>query len=489
MFKTLSNTFIDIKNKFFSSGISEKNIQEGIAEVEKALINADVNYKVVKGLVKRITAKAIGEELIKSVTPSQQFISIVEDELVALMDSEEESIEVNSKGLTVIMMVGLQGSGKTTTCGKLARYLIKNQNLRPLLVAADTQRPGAIEQLQILGRTIGKEISEDTGSEFEVPVYSSPKDSPLKICKDAIPLAKEKECNIVILDTAGRLHIDSELMKELVGIKKQTKPDHVFFVMDSMTGQNAFDSAKTFDEKINISGVILTKLDSDAKGGAALSIKEVTGKPIKFIGVGEKLDALEKFRAKGMASRILGMGDITSLVEKAQQVMDEEKAEEMHRKMMDASFTMHDLLEQFQMIKKMGSLRDLMGMLPGGLGAQMQNADIDESMFTRIESIIFSMTPQERDFPDTINGSRRSRISKGSGSSVQEVNQLLKQFRDMRKMMSNMSKSGMLGNLMGGGGLDAEGIDPSMMGNMMGGMGRGGSKQRSHRKKKKRKKR
>ncbi|WP_372365096.1 signal recognition particle protein [Candidatus Uabimicrobium sp. HlEnr_7] len=483
MFKTLSNKFDDIKNKFFSSGkISEKNIQEGIEEIEKALINADVNFRVVKGLVKRVKEKAIGEELIKSITPSQLFIKIVNDELVELMKTDEQGLEI-TKDFTIIMMVGLQGSGKTTTCGKLARYLIKKGH-RPFLVGADTQRPAAIEQLKVLGKALGEEISQETGSEFEVPVYSEPQDPPPKICKDSISLAKENNCDVLILDTAGRLHIDDALMKELLSIRKKTKPDHVFFVMDSMTGQNAFDSAKAFDEQINIDGVVLTKLDSDAKGGAALSIKEVTGKSIKFIGVGEKLDALEEFHADRMASRILGMGDVVSLVKKAEEVMDEEKAEEMYQKMVDASFTMHDLLEQFQMIKKMGNLRDLMGMLPGGLGVQMQNADIDESIFSRIEAIIHSMTPQERETPDMINGSRKLRMSKGSGTKVQEVNQLLNQFREMRKMMQNMSKSGMFGNMMSGMGMGGGLGD---LGNMMPGLG-GGSKQRSRRKKKKRKK-
>merc|ERR1711976_291829 len=478
---TLSNRFDDIKNKFFSSGkINEKNIQDGIKEIEEALINADVNFRVVKGLVKRVKEKAIGEELIKSIKPAQQFIKIVHDELVALMESDDEDRLPITKDLSIIMMVGLQGSGKTTTCGKLARYLIKNGH-RPLLVAADTQRPARIEQLKVLGKTLGEQISEERGEDFEVPVYSAPQDPPPKICKDAIPVAKENNNDIVILDTAGRLHIDGALMDELLSIRKKTKPDHVFFVMDSMTGQNAFDSAKIFNEQINIDGVVLTKLDSDAKGGAALSIKEVTGKPVKFVGVGEKLDALEEFHADRMAGRILGMGDVVSLVKKAEDLMDEEKAEEMYQKMVDASFTMHDLLDQFQMIKKMGNLRDLMGMLPGGLGVQMQNVDIDESIFSRIEAIIHSMTPQERDMPGIINGSRKLRISKGSGTKVQEVNQLLNQFREMRKMMQNMSKSGMFGNMMSGMGGGLGGL-----GGMMPGMG--GAKQRSRRKKKKRKK-
>jgi len=484
MFKTLSNKLYDIKNNFFSSGkINEKNIQDGIKAIEEALINADVNFRVVKGLVKRVKEKALGEELIKSVKPADQFVKIVHYELVELMKSSEEDRLPITKDLTVIMMVGLQGSGKTTTCGKLARYLIKKGH-RPLLVAADTQRPAAIEQLKVLGKTLGEQISEERGEEFEVPVYSAPQDPPPKICKDAIPVAKENNNDIVILDTAGRLHIDEALMDELLSIRKKTKPDHVFFVMDSMTGQNAFDSAKIFNEQINIDGVVLTKLDSDAKGGAALSIKEVTGKPVKFVGVGEKLDALEEFHADRMANRILGMGDIVSLVDKAQEVMDDEKAEEMYQKMVEASFTMHDLLEQFQMIKKMGNLRDLMGMLPGGLGVQMQNVDIDESIFSRIEAIIHSMTPQERDMPDIINGSRKLRISKGSGTKVQEVNQLLNQFREMRKMMQNMSKSGMFGNMMSGMGMGGGGLGG--LGGMMPGMG--GAKQRSRRKKKKRKK-
>ena len=406
-------------------------------------MEADVNYKVVKDFIDKIKDKAVGEEVIRSVSPGQQIIKIVSDELTNLMGPVDNTLHTSTKRPSTIMMVGLQGSGKTTTCGKLAKYL-KSKGHKPMMVAADIQRPAAIEQLTILGQSL------------EIPVFSNPKLTPPKICKESIAAASKQGCDFIILDTAGRLHIDEELMNELISVKKLVEPDNIFLVCDAMTGQDAVNSSKEFNEKLNIDGVILTKLDGDARGGAALSIKAVTGKPIKFIGVGEKLDRLEEFHADRMASRILGMGDVVSLVEKAEELIDQKKAEEMQQKMLDASFTFEDFLEQFQMIKKMGSLQDILGMLPGGLGPKLQGMEIDEKEVAHIEAMIYSMTPEERQDPDMIDGKRRLRIAKGSGTTIQDVNQMLKQFREMRNMMKNFGKlGGMLGKFMpgfGGGG-------------------------------------
>lgn len=439
MFETISKKFQEITRKLFAPGhLTEENIQEGLREIRTALLEADVNYKVVKDFIDSVKQKAVGEEVLKSIAPGQQIVKIVSDELTALMGPVDHSFRWGQKRPTIIMMAGLQGSGKTTTCAKLANYLIPKGH-KPLMVAADIQRPAAIEQLTILGE------------QLSIPVFSNPKLSPPKICKESLAFAQEKNCDIVILDTAGRLHIDEELMDELSSIKKLVSPDNIFLVCDAMTGQDAVNSAKEFNSRLDVDGVILTKLDGDARGGAALSIKAVTGKPIKFIGVGEKLDKLEEFHPDRMASRILGMGDVVSLVEKAEELMDQEKAEEMQQKFLDASFSLEDFLDQFQMIKKMGSLQDILGMLPGGMGAQFQNMDIDEKAVSHVEGIIYSMTPDERQDPDIIDGKRRSRIAKGSGCSVQEVNLLLKQFKQMRSMMRNMGKfGGMLGKFMPG---------------------------------------
>ena len=438
MFETLSQRFQDIR-RFFSRGyLTDKNIEEGLREIRTALLEADVNFKVVKSFIARVKDKAIGEEIIKSVSPGQQIVKIVSDELTALMGPVDHSINLNPKPPSIIMMAGLQGCGKTTTCAKLAKYFIEKGH-KPMLVAADLQRPAAIEQLEVLGETLG------------VPVFTQPNLSPPQVCKEAIPYAKKKNRDIVILDTAGRLHVDKELMDELRAIQKRLKPDNIFLVCDAMTGQDAVNSAKEFNDQLALDGVILTKLDGDARGGAALSIKAVTGKPIKFVGLGEKLDRLEEFHADRMASRILGMGDVVSLVEKAEKLIDEEKAEEMQQKILEATFSLEDFLDQLQTIRKMGSLRDIMGMLPGGLGTQFQNAEIDESGLSHIEAIIYSMTPQERQMPDIIDGKRRNRIAKGSGRTIQEVNQLLRQFREMRNMMKNLGQmGGMLGKLVPG---------------------------------------
>lgn len=439
MFESLANKFQDIRKRIFSSGyLTEKNIEEGLREIRTALLEADVNYKVVKGFINRVQERAVGEDVIKNISPGQQIVKIVSDELTSLMGPADSSIQFAEKGPTIIMMAGLQGSGKTTTCGKLASHLL-TKDRRPLLVAADIQRPAAIEQLQILGKTL------------DVPVFSAPKLSPPKICQKAISFAGKENCDVVILDTAGRLHIDQNLMDELGTIQKKLNPHNIFFVCDAMTGQDAINSTKEFNSRLELDGIILTKLDGDTRGGAALSIKAVTGKPIKFIGTGEKLDRLEEFHPDRMASRILGMGDVVSLVERAEEIMDQEQAEEMQQKILDASFSLEDFLDQLQNIKKMGNIRDLLGMLPGELGSQLQGVDIDESQFVAIEAIIHSMTPEERQNPDIIDGKRRTRIARGSGSSIQDVNQLLRQFREMRNMMRNIGKfGGMMGNMMPG---------------------------------------
>lgn len=446
MFDTISKKFQDVTRRLFSPAhLTEKNIEAGLQEIRLALLDADVNYKVVKGFIERIKEKAVGVEVLKSVSPAQQIVKIVFDELKDLMGPVDHSIRISAKGgPTVILMAGLQGSGKTTTCAKLAKYLAEKHGHKPLLVAADIQRPAAIEQLTILGETLG------------FPVFSNPKLSPPKICKESLAYAKEKLCDVVILDTAGRLHIDEDLMKEVKSIANQVSPENIFLVCDAMTGQDAVNSAQEFNTRLNLDGIILTKLDGDARGGAALSIKAVTGKPIRFIGVGEKLDRLEEFHPERMASRILGMGDVVSLVEKAEAVMDEEKAQEMQEKMLSASFTFQDFLEQFQMIKKMGSLQDILGMLPGGLGGQFQNMQIKDKDISHVEGIIYSMTPEERENPELMDGRRRMRIAKGSGTSIEEVNHLLKQFREMRNMMRNLNlgkMGGMLGKIPGLGGM------------------------------------
>lgn len=439
MFESLTKKFQDIYRRVFSAGfLTEKNIGEGLQEIRDALLEADANYKVVENFINRVQEKAVGEKVIKSISPGQQIVKIVSDELAALMGPVDHSIKLAPKPPSIIMMVGLQGSGKTTTCAKLAKYLMAKEH-KPLLVAADVQRPAAVEQLKILGESIS------------VPVFAQEKMTPPEICKSSLPFAQKNHCDIVILDTAGRLHVDQELMNELRAIQKKLKPNNIFLVCDAMTGQDAVNSAHEFNSQLGLDGVILTKLDGDARGGAALSIKEVTGKPIKFVGIGEKLDRLEEFHPERMAQRILGMGDVVTLVERAQDIIDEEEAEEMQRKILDATFSLEDFLGQMQSIKKMGSFQELLGMLPGGMGSQFQNMDIDEKHLAHVEAMIYSMTLEERQEPDMIDGRRRQRIAKGSGTSIQEVNQLLRQFREMRNMMRDVNKfSGMLGNLFPG---------------------------------------
>ncbi len=409
--------------------ITEQDVKEMMREVRFALIEADVNLKVVKKFVKTVSERAVGQDVMKSLTPGQQVVKIVKDELTELMGGEQNPIQFSRKPPTVIMMVGLQGAGKTTTTGKLATVLRKKHNRKPLLVAADVYRPAAIQQLETLGKQI------------DMPVFSLGTDvSPVEIARQAIEHAKEEHHDVVMIDTAGRLHVDENLMQELVDIKELAQPDEIFLVVDAMTGQDAVNVAKSFDDALGVTGVVLTKLDGDTRGGAALSIREVTGKPIKFVGMGEKMDALEPFHPERMASRILGMGDVMSLIEKAQANVDEEKAKELEDKFMNQTFTLDDFLEQMDQVKKMGPLDELLKMIPGMNKMKgLENAQVDEKQMGQIEAIIRSMTPEERTFPEKMNASRKKRVAAGSGTTISQVNRLLKQFEDMKKMVKQMS--------------------------------------------------
>lgn len=422
----LQGTIQRIKGK---GKVSEADVKEMMREVRFALIEADVNLKVVKEFVKKVSERAVGSDVMKSLTPGQQVIKIVKDELTLLMGGEQAPIQIAKKPPTVIMMVGLQGAGKTTTSGKLANVLRKKYNRKPLLVAADIYRPAAIQQLE----TIGKQLS--------LPVFSLGTEvSPVEIVRQAIEKSKEEHHDVVIVDTAGRLHVDEVLMQELKDIRALKEPDEIFLVVDSMTGQDAVNVAQSFNEALGITGVVLTKLDGDTRGGAALSIRSVTEKPIKFVGMGEKMDALEAFHPERMASRILGMGDMMSLIEKAQSNVDEEKAKELEEKFRTQTFTFDDFVEQLNQVKKMGPLEDIIKMLPGaGKIKGLENAKVDEKQMGRVEAIIYAMTPQEKTTPEVINSSRKKRIAKGSGTTIQDVNRLLKQFEDMKKMMKQMS--------------------------------------------------
>lgn len=422
----LQGTINKIKGK---GKVTEQDVKEMMREVRFALIEADVNLKVVKSFVKKVSERAVGQDVIKSLTPGQQVIKIVKDELTELMGGEQSPIKFATKPPTVIMMVGLQGAGKTTTTGKLANVLRKKYNRKPLLVAADIYRPAAVQQLQ----TLGKQLS--------LPVFALGTDiSPVEIVRQALEQAKEEHYDVVLIDTAGRLHIDEKLMQELKDIRALKEPDEVFLVVDAMTGQDAVNVAESFDEAVGITGVVLTKLDGDTRGGAALSIRSVTQKPIKFVGMGEKMDALESFHPERMASRILGMGDVMTLIEKAQATVDEEKAKELEEKFKTQTFTLDDFLEQMSQVKKLGPLDEILKMLPGANKIKgLENAKIDDKQIGHIEAIILSMTPAEKTNPEIINASRRKRIAKGSGSSVQEVNRLIKQFEDMKKMMKQMT--------------------------------------------------
>jgi len=406
--------------------ITEVNVAETLKDVRKALLDADVNYKVAKTFTDTVKEKALGQDVLTSVRPSQLMVKIVHDELTALMGGDAVELELKGRP-SVILMSGLQGSGKTTMSGKLALMLKSKKNRRPLLAACDVYRPAAIDQLTILGEQI------------DVPVYKEEGNkNPIEIAQNAIREAKAKNYDVVIVDTAGRLAVDEQMMQEIAAIKEAVTPDQILFVVDAMTGQDAVNTAKEFNERLDFNGVVLTKLDGDTRGGAALSIRTVVSKPIMFVGTGEKLEALDVFHPSRMADRILGMGDIVSLVEKAQEQFDEEEAKKLTKKLARNQFDFNDFLTQIAQIKKMGNIKDLMGMIPG-VGKQIKDLDIDDNAFKSVEAIIYSMTPYERSHPDAINGSRRQRIAKGSGTNIQEVNRLLKQFEQTRKMMKNVA--------------------------------------------------
>lgn len=441
MFENLS-TKLDraFKTLKGQGSITEINVATTVKEIRRALIDADVNYKVAKQVTDTIREKALGREVLIAVSPGQLLVKIVSEELTELMGGKKEDIEIKGDP-AVILIAGLQGSGKTTFTGKLGNYL-KKQNKNVLLAACDIYRPAAIDQLKVLGQQIG------------VEVYAEPENKDaVKIAKNAIKYAKENGKKVVVVDTAGRLAVDEKMMDEIAALKKELKPSETLFVVDSMTGQDAVNTAKTFNERLDFDGVVLTKLDGDTRGGAALSIRTVVEKPIKFISTGEKLDAIDVFHPDRMAQRILGMGDVISLVERAQQTFDEEEARRINQKIRKNQFNFDDFLSQLEQIKKMGNIKDLVGMLPG-MGKALKDVDIDDDSFKPIEAIIRSMTKKERENPDIINGSRRQRIANGSGTSVQQVNNLLKQFNDMRKMMKSMNKMGKKGlanlNLFGG---------------------------------------
>ena len=428
MFEMLTERLNGVFKQLRSRGrLSEANIDDAMREVRRALLEADVNYKVARSFIARIKERAIGQEVLKSITPGQQVVKVVHDELIALMGNQNAALQFAESPPSAIMMVGLQGSGKTTASAKLAR-LLASENKKPLLVAADIYRPAAIDQLCVLAEQVG------------VPVHRALEGTdPVDICTQAMDRAKNENRDVVILDTAGRLHVDDERMDEVFRIREAVSPSEILFVCDAMTGQDAVSSASAFYEKLNFSGVVLTRMDSDTRGGAALSIREVAGVPIKYIGVSEKVDGLEVFHPDRMASRILGMGDVVTLVEKAQATIDAEQAKKVEQKLRSASFTFDDFLEQMAQIRQMGPLDQLMKMIPG-VSKSMPDLQVDEKAFSHIEAIIYSMTPAERDKPHIINGSRRKRIANGSGRSIQDVNKLLKQFNMMQKMMKRMSR-------------------------------------------------
>ncbi len=411
--------------------LTDLEIKQAMREIRIALLEADVNFQVVRDFINRVSEKASGEDILKGLNSTQQVIKIVNDELIALMGSTHSKLAVADRPPTIIMMCGLQGAGKTTMCGKLAGML-KKQNKKVMLAACDVYRPAAIKQLQVVGGKVN------------VPVFEEGQINPVQIAKDALDEAKRQGADVLIVDTAGRLHIDEQLMEELQKIKAEVKPDEILLVVDSMTGQDAVNVAETFNQKLDITGVIITKLDGDTRGGAALSIKAVTGKPIKFVGSGEKMEDIEPFYPDRMASRILGMGDVLTLIEKAQEAFSEEEALKLQKKMKTNSFTLQDYLNQLESVKKMGGIGKLMSMVPG-LGGKVNEDDIDESKIIKTKAIILSMTPEERNNPDIIKASRRKRIAAGSGTSIQDVNQLLKQFDMSKEMMRRVSKNGMRG--------------------------------------------
>jgi signal recognition particle subunit SRP54 len=437
VFTGLSSRLEDVFRRLKSRGkLTEANIREALREVRLALLEADVNYGVVKDFVERVREKAVGTAVLQSLTPGQQVVKVVHQELMSLMGDSQSKLHLASMPPTIIMLVGLQGSGKTTTAAKLAKRLQKDGR-RPFLVPADVYRPAAITQLKVLGQQIA------------VPVWDTdPTATPLDICREALATARSRGHDVLIIDTAGRLHVDEGMMEELKVLRRELAPHETLLVADSMTGQDAVNVAKTFNEALTLDGVILTKLDGDARGGAALSIWSVTGKPIKFVGTGEKIDALEPFHPERIASRILGMGDILSLIERAEEAISVEKAKELEKKLREESFTLEDFKEQLQQVRNMGSLDQILSMLPGMGG--IKNLQVDEKEFVRIEAIINSMTPTERQNPSMIDGSRRRRIAQGSGTQIQDVNRLLKQFAETRKLMKRLMQGAKKGKMGGG---------------------------------------
>ena len=425
----LANAFKRFRNK---GKLTEADVREGMREVKRALLEADVNFKVVRDFISDVTERAVGSQVLESLLPAQQIVKIVNEELIKLMGSETAKLEISPKPPTVVMMAGLQGAGKTTHAAKIAK-LMKSKGKNPLLVACDVYRPAAIDQLKIVGEAAG------------IPVFSlGNKVNPVEIAKAGVEHARKNGFDMVFLDTAGRLHIDEDLMKELEKIRDAVEPTEILLVVDAMLGQDAVNVAKTFNERLELTGVVLTKLDGDTRGGAALSVRYVTGKPIKFIGTGEKLDMIEQFHPDRMASRILGMGDVLSLIEKAEAAYDAKTAAEMEKKLREQTFTLEDFLLQLRQLKKMGNLEQILGMMPGVNASALKDANIDEKQTAKTEAIVLSMTKQERMDPSVIGGSRRRRIAKGSGTTVEDVNRLLKQFDQMKKLMKQFSgKRGM----------------------------------------------
>jgi signal recognition particle subunit SRP54 len=432
----LQNTIAKMRGK---ARVTEKDVKEMTREVKLALLEADVNFRVVKDFIKKVTEKALGQNVMESLTPGQQIVKVVHEELISMIGDKNSKITFSSQPPTIYLMAGLQGSGKTTTSGKLAN-LLRKEGKRPLLVACDVYRPAAIKQLQIVGK------------QLDISVYAEENNkNPVKIAKNAIKHAKSSGYDLIIIDTAGRLHIDDDMMTEILNIKKAVNPHEILLVVDSMTGQDAVNVADSFNKLLEIDGIILTKLDGDTRGGAALSTKAVTGKPVKFAGIGEKMNEFEVFHPERMASRILGMGDVLSLIEKAQEAYDEKAAVEMQKKMLSNQFTLEDFLDQMQQIKKMGSISQIVSMIPGMNSKMLKNIDTDDKKLVYIEAIIQSMTKKERQTPNILNASRKKRIAKGSGTSIQQVNKLLSDFEGMKKMMKNMDKLGKKGGLgMGG---------------------------------------
>ena len=502
MFNNLSDKFEGALRKLSGRGkISESNVREAMEEVRTALLEADAHYEVVEDFTESVLQKAVGEDVLSSLKPAQQMIGIVNDELVRVLGGEDDDTSADptqpaqppimfvDPGPTVIMMAGLQGSGKTTTCGKLAGYL-KKRDKHVMLCAADLQRPAAVTQLEVLSKQIQEEADGSGSVHFysepdKVAEYGKAVGAAVTVCRNAMKAAKAANCDVLILDTAGRLHVNDDLMGELRQVNTAVNPHQIYLVIDAMTGQDAVNSAKAFNDQLELDGVVLTKFDSDTRGGAALSVKKITGKPIKFIGVGEKLDALEEFHPARIASRILGMGDIVSLVEKAQEQVSEEEALALQDKMAQGKMTMDDFLKQLRMMRKMGSMKSLMGMLPG-VGSMLKNVDLDDKEINRTEAIIQSMTKHERNDIDILTASRRRRIAQGAGTDQQAVSKLVKGFEMVSKMGKQMSGMGAIGKMKA-----MRGMDPAMMGGMGGGMPRmkGSTKQQKPKFKQRKRKR